>query len=344
MGNISVLDAVVGQLRAVPPVVNVDLKDKVIIVIGANAGLGFEATKHFARMGAEKVILACRSKEKGDAAVHQLEEEIGCHNVERWSIDLSSFDSVRAFADRAIKELGRIDVLLFNAAILPSPGGKYEATSDNYEIALQVNVLSQSLLGLLLVPKIIETSKKHSTAPRIVVVTSEMHFLTSFEDNVMDAANTFETFGSPEFCTPKKMKVRYQDTKLLNVFFVRALSERLKNQSVIVNCVNPGFCYSEIRRNVTTLATRVLEWVFARSTEQGSRQLVYGAIGGANDQELENLKGAYINIARVDEPSDFVLGEDGKKREGKLWNDLVHVLVKVDSRVKDVVKEYLASV
>ncbi|KAF9447723.1 short-chain dehydrogenase [Macrolepiota fuliginosa MF-IS2] len=332
----TMLGIVIDQFRTVPPVANVDLKGKVIIVIGANSGLGYEATKHFARMGAERVILACRSKQKGDTAVQRLEEETGCHNVECWSIDLSNFDSVRTFADRAIEKLGRIDVLLLNAAILSSPSGNYEATSDGYEIMLQVNALSHSLLGLLLVPKIIETSKKHSTTPRIVIVTSDLHFFTSFEDRIMDASNTFETLGSQGFCTPEKMEVRYHDTKLLNIFFIRALSERLKNQSVIVNCVNQGLWYSGVQRDI-------FEWILARSAEQGSRQLVYGAVGGSNDRELEKLKGAYINIAKVGKPSDFVLGENGKKRENKLWSDLIRALVKVDSRVKDVVQEYLTS-
>jgi retinol dehydrogenase-12 len=60
---------ILAQLRKVPPVVEKNLDGKTIIVTGANNGLGFEACKHFARMGAGKLIMACRDKGRGEAAL-----------------------------------------------------------------------------------------------------------------------------------------------------------------------------------------------------------------------------------------------------------------------------------
>ena len=57
------------QLAYVPPVKYEDLSGKTVVVIGANIGLGFEAAKHFAKMKPGRLILGCRSKERGDAAV-----------------------------------------------------------------------------------------------------------------------------------------------------------------------------------------------------------------------------------------------------------------------------------
>jgi NAD(P)-dependent dehydrogenase (short-subunit alcohol dehydrogenase family) len=51
------------------PVVKADLTGKTVVVLGANTGLGFEATKHFATMNPGRLILACRSQSKGQAAV-----------------------------------------------------------------------------------------------------------------------------------------------------------------------------------------------------------------------------------------------------------------------------------
>ena len=56
------------QLSIVPPVEHEDLSGKTVVVIGANVGLGFEAAKHFARMNPDRIILGCRSKERGEAA------------------------------------------------------------------------------------------------------------------------------------------------------------------------------------------------------------------------------------------------------------------------------------
>lgn len=106
------------------------------------------------------------------------------------------------------------------------------------------------------------------------------------------------------------------------MFFVRALSDLLKNENIIVNTVNPGFCYSELLRNTTALQKLFLtglQKVLARQTEEGSRQLVWAAVGVPGDGGADKLRGAYINLTDIHEPSDFVLGEEGKKREKKLW-------------------------
>jgi hypothetical protein len=52
-----------------PPVARADLTDKVVAVIGASAGLGFEASKHFASMNPGKLVLGVRTKEKGELSV-----------------------------------------------------------------------------------------------------------------------------------------------------------------------------------------------------------------------------------------------------------------------------------
>lgn len=69
MGNISLLFLLKYQLSKLPPVPTDDLTGKTIIVTGGNAGLGYESVKHFSTMNPGKIIIACRSKEKGDAAV-----------------------------------------------------------------------------------------------------------------------------------------------------------------------------------------------------------------------------------------------------------------------------------
>ncbi len=73
------------------------------------------------------------------------------------------------------------------------------------------------------------------------------------------------------------------------------------------------------------LYVRAFEKLLARQTEEGSRQLVWAAVGtpDVDDGSLNKLRGAYINLSKIEEPSDFVLGEEGKKREEKLWVSLV---------------------
>ena len=107
---------------------------------------------------------------------------------------------------------------------------------------------------------------------------------------------------------------------VLNIFFARGLSEGLRDKPVIVNAVNPGFCHSALRRNITGLVAwpmRLWEFILARSTEQGGRQLIWACIGGRDN--IDQLRGDYISSMKVQEPSDSVVSEEGKLAQTKLW-------------------------
>jgi len=60
-----------------------------------------------------------------------------------------------------------------------------------------------------------------------------------------------------------------------------------------------------------------MEKALARTSEQGSRQLVWAAVGG--EDQLDQMRGAYISLARISEASDFVISEEGQAFQGKLW-------------------------
>jgi NAD(P)-dependent dehydrogenase (short-subunit alcohol dehydrogenase family) len=98
-----------------PEVPTADCSGKTIIVTGANVGLGKEAARHFVRLNATKVILACRTVSKGEAARADIEattQRFGV--VEVWPLDLEDYDSIRRLVNRA-ESLDRLDVVLENA-------------------------------------------------------------------------------------------------------------------------------------------------------------------------------------------------------------------------------------
>lgn len=75
----------------------------------------------------------------------------------------------------------------------------------------------------------------------------------------------------------------------------------------------------------------VFEKLLARTTEEGGRQLVWAAVGVPEGGTMDGLRGAYINISEVNEPADFVLGEQGNKWEDKLWVWRMNFLHRVQS-------------
>lgn len=148
------------------------------IVTGSNTGLGLEAARHFVALGAAKVILAVRSIDKGQLAKADIESSTNTTGVaEVWELDLTKFDSVRAFAKRAISELNRIDALVENAAVAAATSEKVEG----HKMAITVNVLSTFLLAVLLLPKMMDAAKQFGTLPHITIVASRVGFDVSDE-------------------------------------------------------------------------------------------------------------------------------------------------------------------
>ncbi|KAJ7460031.1 hypothetical protein B0H11DRAFT_2316157 [Mycena galericulata] len=342
MAKLTFLGLIRSQYAKRPPVFTADLTGKTVIVVGANGGLGFEATKHFARMNPGRLILACRSMAKGQEALEQIKAETGCQTLELWILDLAEFASVRRFADKFEQEGGRLDYLIANAAIILP---KFEPSKDGYETALQVNCISMPLLALRLLPQMVRTAREHSTAPRIVVVASEVHYMATLEKKVLNSPNILATLGSAEYCTPKKLDGRYFVTKLLNIMFVRALNDRISASTpLVVNAVTPGYCYSNVRTSltgVTAIAGRLMEIALALPTEVGSRELVWAALG--EPQNPDKLRGEYIALQRVEEVSDFLLSPDGKRAQNRIWDELIAMLSNVDPRVTAVVDTYLTA-
>ena len=116
----SVIALLHSQLTFHPKVPTSSFKSQTIIVTGASAGLGREAAKHIVRLDAELVILAVRTVSRGEAASKYISEQTGKKGVTQvWPLDLSSFESVRAFAKRA-KALRRLDGILENAGMWPT--------------------------------------------------------------------------------------------------------------------------------------------------------------------------------------------------------------------------------
>ena len=108
---------------------------------------------------------------------------------------------------------------------------------------------------------------------------------------------------------------------VLNVFFVRELTKRLPaNSPVIVIAVNPGFSESQLRRYLPLplrIICGIMESFLARTTEEGSRQLMWAAIGGAG-REFE-LRGAFVNKADLQEVSDYALSDEGAVVQTRIW-------------------------
>ena len=174
-------------------------KGQTIIVTGANTGLGYDAALHFVRLGAAKVILGCRSREKGERAAASIARETGVDGAaEFWALDLADYDSVRAFARRGA-QLPRIDAVVENAGVSTSEW----VPCGGSDVTVAVNVYSTFLLLGLLLPKLERDATQFGHMPVVTVVTSITHHFVPFEaegsrDDIfgwLDDAASFENMA-----------------------------------------------------------------------------------------------------------------------------------------------------
>ncbi|KAK0443704.1 uncharacterized protein EV420DRAFT_1023754 [Desarmillaria tabescens] len=334
---------VADQTRPMPAVVTADLSGKTLVLIGANSGLGFEAAKHFARMNPARLVLTARDETKGKQALAQIQADTGYSKAELWIIDLANFNSVVAFADRADRELERLDILIENAGM----GTWVYEQAEGWEKTIHTNNLGPGLLAIRMIPKMLETARKHSVNPRLVIVASEVHYSTTIEKDVIASPRILAKLSDEGYCTKEVMKHRYHDTKLFNVLFARALQLHVPSTPPItVNSLNPGFCFSNLLANSGVpldseegKAMLKMRDELAFTTEEGSRQLVYGAVGSLDDEA--KLRGKYIHMSEVAEESDFVISEDGKIVQNKVWEEMLEILGKIDPKVSEVANAYL---
>jgi NAD(P)-dependent dehydrogenase (short-subunit alcohol dehydrogenase family) len=184
------------QLIAKIPVPASSFASKTVIITGANTGLGKEAARHIARLGASKLIIACRNTSKGNSARLEIEASVNCKPdvIEVWELDIESPASVQKFVEHANK-LPRLDVLINNAGI----------QTINYQVVygtertLAVNNIGTFLLALQLIPKLKETAKKYEVTPHLTFTGSALYDVAKFPDNYGD--NIFDWYDDESHST-----------------------------------------------------------------------------------------------------------------------------------------------
>lgn len=267
------------------------LSGKVVLITGANTGIGRETALELARRGA-RVILACRSSERARPVVDELaaiSAEPAPLNIE---LDLGSFESVRGAAAR-FKELGcNLDVLINNAGL----AGHRGVTADGFEIQFGVNHLGHFLLTALLADKLIA-----SAPSRVVTVASRAHMRAKGIDFEAVQGKTASVTGYPE----------YQVSKLANVLFTDELARRLGPAGVTAVSLHPGVIASDVWRRVPW-PFRSLMKLFMKDNVEGAQTSIHCATA----DDLEN--GGYYDESRLGKKSK--LAREGAELAAELWD------------------------
>ncbi|XP_035536601.1 dehydrogenase/reductase SDR family member 13-like isoform X2 [Morone saxatilis] len=260
------------------------LYGKTVIVTGSNTGIGKTTAIDLAKRGA-RVILACRSKQRGEAALEEVKRESGSNQVVFMQLDLGSLKSVRSFAENFLKSEPRLDILINNAGVM-GPG----RTEDGFGMAFGVNHLGHFLLTNLLLERLQQCGPS-----RVVNVAALLHRCGTIDFPLL-ASNKDLVSGQSAWHNFRA----YCNSKLCNVLFTRELANRLEGTSVTCYSLHPGAINSELARNASPVMLMLLKPVtvfFFKNTVQGAQTTLHCAL----QEGIEPLSGRYFSNCTVRE-------------------------------------------
>jgi len=277
-----------------------DQTGRLAIVTGANSGLGEVTATELARKGA-RVVLAVRNVGKGEAAAQRIRAAVPGAHVDVRELDLSSLESVRAFAAAITGEAPAIDLLVNNAGIMMTPAQK---TADGYELQLGTNHLGHfALTGLLL-----EALGKAS-APRVVTVSSIEHKPGHIH---------FDDLQLERGYAPRKA---YQQSKMANAVFGLELNRRLRaaGSPVLSVLAHPGYSDTNLQSTgptgVAAFAMRISNVVFAQKAQRGALPQLHAATAaGVHGGQFfgpggfQEFRGDVTEVEAVPEAHDEEIG------------------------------------
>ncbi|KAK8070918.1 NAD(P)-binding protein [Apiospora hydei] len=287
---------------------DVDLRGKTAIITGSNTGLGLETARQLLDLGLSKLIMAVRSVPKAETAREFLLEgrPPGSCDIEIWSLDLSSYQSVTEFAERA-KTLQRLDIAILNAALYKIKEEFNPATGFDEDV--QVNYLSNALLMILLLPVL---QRAAAGGPRAFA----------------ERASKPTILGAFKRPTPGwAMQERYGTSKLLGQFFFRELAGRVPGSAATLDAANPGFCYgSELPRegngSWAGLAVRVYARLVGKSPGLGARCIVHAAVSF----DRETVHGQYLEDGVIRPMAPLLYKPEGDAIGKQLWEETLSEL------------------
>ena len=244
-----------------------DQTGRVIVITGANSGLGLESTRMLASKGAT-VVMACRSVDKAARAVAWVRERVPNALLDVMALDLGSLASIDTFAAALATKHPRVDVLMNNAGVMVPP---YTKTADGFELQLGTNHLGHFALTGRVLPLL-----EAAPAARVVNTSSNAHLFGRMRFDDLQGERSYSKWPA------------YGQSKLANLLFTYELERRLRRagRKTISVAAHPGYAST----NLQTVGAKMEgssfgeafmkfgNWLLAQSAERGALPQVYAAV------------------------------------------------------------------
>lgn len=241
-----------------------NLAGKIIVITGANSGLGLESSRILASKGAT-VVMTARNMTKGQAAFDDIMQDQPTASLDLMQLDVGDLDAVQAFADAFKAKYDRLDILLNNAGVMAIPR---QETVDGFEMQLGINHLGHFALTGHLLDIITQTPNA-----RIHNVSSSAHYMGKINFDDLMSEKSYSRWAA------------YGQSKLANVYFSNELHNRLRGAgyNTIVNSSHPGLVMGNLQTksveqsgsNLESILYRTIAPLIAQDVTMGVLPMLY---------------------------------------------------------------------
>lgn len=197
-----------------------DLTGKIVVITGANSGIGFSATRYLAYKHA-KVVMACRNEEKVQKAIKKIKSDVPYADLEYIYYNQASVLDIESFANELEKRHPRIDAFVLNAGVYHPKRGSM--TKDGLPLTVGTN-----FFGIYYLVHCLKTYLLKSEGVRLIMVGSILHIMGKTK-KIREYIRKERKSTVHQYCVSKKMLQTFE----------HALSQEFQNQ-VIVTSMHPG--------------------------------------------------------------------------------------------------------
>ena len=204
------------------------LAGRLVLITGANSGIGFAAARLLAQRGGH-VVLACRNPRRGEDALRRVQGFAPDATVELLVLDLGDLAGIRAAVAEFAERHGHLEVLINNASVMATP---LRRTADGFELQFGTNHLGHFALTGLLLPALLG-----GVDPRVVTVSSGAHRSGRMR------------FDDPNWHNGYQRWAAYGQSKLANLLFTFELQRRsaAARLPLIATAAHPGYTSTELQ-------------------------------------------------------------------------------------------------
>ncbi|RSD28443.1 SDR family NAD(P)-dependent oxidoreductase [Mesobacillus subterraneus] len=274
--------------------------NKIVVITGANSGIGKAAAIRFANEGFT-VVMACRNVERSKMVQQEIMEATKNPHIDLLQLDISSFQSIHQFSAALKDRYPKLDILIHNAAYLNHGESNYLLSQDGVELSFATNTLGPFLLTRQLVSML-----EKSDDARILhaCTTNIRHF---FDPKRKIEFDNFQ--GEFKNERPFKAYKFYGDTKMALLMLTFKMAEELKQKGISVNAVQiPAIKLSKETINKFKSGWRVaarVQNVFSAPRETMADTYFHIC----TSEEFKNVTGKLLNDKRkIMEPSHYSAG------------------------------------